>query len=130
MQAPLPSNRSFGWTFTGVFAVLGAWSVYREGSLFPLWFVLSAIAAALTVFSPDSLTPLNRWWMKLAEILNRVVSPVVLGVMFFCVFTPVGAVMRRLGRDPMKRKFDPASRSYWIDRTPPGPAPESLREQF
>jgi hypothetical protein len=130
MQPALPSNRSFGWTFTGVFTLAGAWSAWNDGVSFALWFTLAVVMLAVTWFVPESLTPLNRAWMKFAEVLNRVVSPVVLGAMFYGVFTPVGALMRRFGRDAMNRRFDGSAKSYWIDRSPPGPEPESLREQF
>jgi hypothetical protein len=126
----LPSNRSFGWTFTVIFSLAGAYSAWTGGVGFAVWFTLAAVMAALTCFVPDSLAAMNHAWMKFAALLHRVVSPVVLGVMFFGVFTPVGFVMRRFGRDAMKRSFDPEATTYWIERTPPGPAPESLREQF
>jgi len=130
MKKGLPSNRSFGWTFTAFFALAGAWSAWKGGSAFVILFVLAMIAATITFFRADALAPLNRAWMKFAELLNRVVSPVVLAVMFFGVFTPTAFLLRLAGKDPMRRKYDPAAQSYWINRTPPGPAPESLREQF
>jgi hypothetical protein len=68
--------------------------------------------------------------MAFGEVLHRVVSPLVLGVIFFAVFTPFGLVMRWSGRDSMKRRCEPQARSYWIRRDPPGPPPESLRDQF
>ena len=68
--------------------------------------------------------------MKLAEILNRVVGPVVLGAIFFLVLTPVAVAMRVIGRDAMKRRFEPAARTYWVERDPPGPDPHGLPNQF
>ena len=68
--------------------------------------------------------------MKFGELLHRVVSPVVLGVIFYGVFTPVGFVMRMARRDTMKRKFEPTAPTYWIRRSPPGPAVDSFRDQF
>jgi hypothetical protein len=62
--------------------------------------------------------------------MGRVVSPVVLGVIFFAIFTPVGFVMRLCGRDSMYRKFDAAAPSYWVKRDPPGPADDSYRNMF
>ena len=79
---------------------------------------------------PKTLAPLNRLWMKLAALLNRVVSPVVMGVIFFGLFTPVAWFMRAIGRDTMRRRFDPELQSYWIERTPPGPDPQGLPDQF
>jgi hypothetical protein len=58
------------------------------------------------------------------------VSPVVLGIMFFLVVTPIGLLMRAFGKDPLRLRFDKSASSYWLDRTPPGPPPESLSDQF
>lgn len=118
----LPSNRSFGWTFAGVFA-LGA-------ILYPWALALAAMFAVVTATRAQWLTPLNRAWMKFGELLGRIVSPVVLGVIFFAVFTPVGVVMRLFGRDAMCRRFDAAAKSYWVKRDPPGPADGSYRNMF
>ena len=68
--------------------------------------------------------------MKLGELMGRVVSPVVLGAIFFGVFTPAAAIMRLARRDAMGRRFDAAARSYWVKRDPPGPAETSFRDLF
>jgi hypothetical protein len=80
--------------------------------------------------SPAALAPLNRVWTRFGLLLHRIVSPVVLGVMFFVVVTPMGLIMRALGKDPLRLRFDRDARSYWIDRRPPGPAPDTLNNQF
>lgn len=122
MKTTLPSNQSFGWTFTGVF-VLGAF-------LYP-WAMLAALAmAVVTMARQQWLTPLNRSWMKLGELMGRVVNPLVLGLIFFGLFTPVGIVMRLAGRDVLTRKWEAARRSYWVERDPPGPAEDSFRNMF
>lgn len=122
MKPALPSDRSFGWTFTGVFTLV---------AFFHPWLLALAAATALvTVIRSHWLAPFNRAWMKLAELLNRVVSPVVLGLIYFAVFTPVGLAMRALGRDAMCRRFEPAQPSYWVRRDPPGPPDGSFRDMF
>jgi hypothetical protein len=118
----LPSNRSFGWTFTGVFA-LGAF-------FYPWVLALAAATALVTLIRSQWLAPLNRAWMKLGALLHHVVSPLVLGLIFFGVFTPVGMLMRAFGRDAMARRFEPQARSYWVRRDPPGPADDSFRNMF
>ena len=128
--SPLPSNRSFGTLFTVVFALLGTYGWWRENFLFPWSFGLSALMLLVTLAAPDWLAPANRAWMKLAEILNRVVSPIVLGAIFFVVLTPTALVMRMIGRDAMKRSFEPSARTYWVERDPPGPDPAGLPNQF
>lgn len=126
----LPTNRSFGRLFVIVFALLALWSWWSGGSWWRVWLGLGVLVLAVTLFAPALLTPLNRLWMKLAALLHRVVSPVMLGVIFFGVITPYACVMRMRGRDPLLRRFEPSSRSYWIERKPPGPDPKSLPNQF
>ena len=119
---PLPSDRSFGWTFTGVFALV---------SFFQPWVLALAAATALvTLIRAHWLAPFKRAWMKFGELLHHVVSPLVLGVIFYGVFTPVGYAMRMFGRDAMKRRYEPQRPSYWEPRDPPGPPDNSFRDMF
>jgi hypothetical protein len=122
MKPALPSDRSFGWTFTGVFTLV---------AFFQPWVLALAAATALvTVIRAHWLAPFKRAWMKFGELLHHVVSPVVLGVIYFGVFTPVALVMRAFGRDAMCRRFEPARPSYWVRRDPPGPPDNSFRDMF
>ncbi|MBI1273687.1 MAG: hypothetical protein GC131_06360 [Alphaproteobacteria bacterium] len=127
----LPSNRSFGFLFAFVFALAGAWPLLYGGAGRP-WAVLAGtffLLAALIV--PRALAPLNRAWMKLADILHHIVSPLVLGAIFFGVITPCAILMRLAGRDPLRLKRDRTAASYWIKRDPPGPDPRaSMPRQF
>lgn len=129
-QAQLPSNRSFGWTFTVFFLLVGTYGLWRGGATLPWALALAALMALVTMTRDRWLTPLNRAWMAFGELMGRVVSPVVLGLIFFAVFTPVGVVMRLFGRDAMLRKFDPSAPTYWVKRDPPGPADGSYRNMF
>ena len=119
----LPSNRSFGWTFVVVFTLVALFA-------YPWLIALAALTAAVTVMRDQWLEPLNRAWMRFGALLNRIVSPVVLGLIFFAVFAPVGIVMRLAGRDAMSRRFEPGRRSYWVPREPPGPREDSFRDMF
>ena len=131
MSTPaLPSDRSFGTLFTCVFALLGGYWWWRSNALFPWAFGASALTLLISLGAPGWLAPANRAWMKLAEVLNRVVSPIVLGAMFFLVLTPVAVAMRVIGRDAMKRRFEPAASTYWVERDPPGPDPAGFPDQF
>lgn len=121
--APLPSDRKFGWTFTALFLLIGA--LYH-----PSLIALAAATALVTTTRAHWLAPLKRAWMKLGEALNAVVSPVVMGVIFFAVFTPVALLMRAAKRDALALKLDPAAPSYWVPRDPPGPAEDSFRNLF
>jgi hypothetical protein len=124
------SERSFGLVFAVVFAIVGFWPLKGGGDvrLWALGFALCFMLVALTV--PRILRPLNLIWFKFGMALHRMVSPVVMGLMFFSTVTPVGILMRASGKDPMRLKRDPKASSYWIERTPPGPAPETMKNQF
>jgi hypothetical protein len=126
----LPSNRSFGWTFSGIFLIVGVYGLWRGGAALSWLLVLAVPTAVVTLTREAWLTPLNRAWMVLGELLGRVVSPLVLGLIFFGVFTPVGVVMRLCGRDAMARRFEPDLKTYWLKRDPPGPADDSYRNMF
>jgi hypothetical protein len=130
MRPALPSNRSFGWTFTGIFVLAGAYGLWKGGAALPWLLPLAALTALVTLTRDAWLAPLNRAWMKLGELLGKVVSPIVLGVIFYGVFTPVAGAMRLAGRDAMCRRFDPRARSYWVERDPPGPADDSYRNMY
>lgn len=129
-KVPLPSNRSFGTLFVVVFALLGGLWWWQGRAAYPWVLGLSVLTLVITLAKPDWLTPANRAWMRLAELLNRIVSPIVLGAIFFGVITPTAWVMRMAGRDQMKRKYEPAASTYWIERNPPGPDPAGLPNQF
>lgn len=126
----LPSNRAFGSLFVIVFGIFGALSYARSGFWWPVLTGLAVLTALVTLIAPGVLTPLNRAWMKLGDLMGRVVNPVVLGILFYGVITPFGLARQLFGADPMKRKPDPAARTYWVDRDPPGPAADSFTNQF
>ena len=122
-ESALPSDRKFGWTFAALFVLIGALS-------HPWLIALGALFAVVTVTRAELLAPLKRAWMRLGELLNRVVSPLVMAVIFFAVFTPVGLVMRAFGRDALSLRYEPKADSYWKRREPPGPAEDSFRNLF
>ena len=129
---PLPSNRKFGFLFVVVFGLLAGLSWYRHGVTTTMM-VLAGVSAAFLLAAllvPGVLRPLNRLWMAFALLLHKVTSPIILGVMFFGLFAPVGLVFRLRRRDLMRRRFDKAAGSYWIPRVPPGPPGESLKNQY
>jgi hypothetical protein len=124
------SERSFGLIFAGFFALLGALSLYSGAERWHYWFPLAGVFAVLAYAAPRLLAPLNRLWAKVGLLLHMVISPVILGILFYVCVTPIGMLMRMSGRDPLRRKFEPAAKTYWITREPPGPAPETFNNQF
>ncbi|MBF0285383.1 MAG: hypothetical protein HQL51_13105 [Magnetococcales bacterium] len=124
------SERSFGLVFTAFFALVGGWPLLH-GGVPRLWAgVAAGVFLVLALAWPRGLAPLNRLWFHFGLLLHRVMTPLVMGILFFAVFTPMGVVMRLLGKDPLRLRLDPKASSYWIPRDPPGPAPESMKHQF
>ncbi len=124
------SERSFGVVFAAVFGIV-AGSPMLDGGELRLWALIVAggfLAAALA--APGLLRPLNLLWFKFGQALHRVTSPLIMGLLFFTTVTPTALLMRLFGKDPLNRRFDAQAESYWIIREPPGPAPDSLRNQF
>ena len=126
----LPSNAKFGWLFSAIFLATAVYayttvSLILAGSLL----VLSLVTCVITVVAPDLLLPFNRLWFAFGNLLGKFVSPVILGIIFFLLITPVSLLTRMFGRDVLlmkKRKVD----SYWVEREPACPAPESFKNQF
>ena len=128
------SDRSFGLWVGGILAAIGLIRLLLHlpavGILAPLMIVVGLVLVALGLTAAHLLAPLNRAWTKLGLVMFKVVSPVVLGVIFFGIFTPVGWTLRLLGRDAMARRFDLGARTYWIRRDPPGPPDDSFTDPF
>ena len=125
-----PSNRSVGLVFSVVFAIVGLGPLVRGGS--PRWWAISTAVAvlAMTFLFPRVLTPLNRAWLALGLALHAVVSPLVMSLLYYTTVTPLGLLLRLLGKDLLRLRIDPAASTYWIDRVPPGPPPDTMRRQF
>ena len=125
------SDRKFGLAFGVLFAILGLWPLFHRASS-PKWglLFLSIAILAAALFRPHWLGPLNRAWFKLGLALNRIVNPVVMGILFFGAVVPLGWFLRRKGEDLLRIQMKPEATTYWIAREPPGPAPDSLKKQF
>jgi hypothetical protein len=124
------SDRAFGLVMAAAFAIVASWPLLSRGGVRWWAVAIGAAFAVLAVTRPSLLSALNRQWMKLGLLLGKIVSPVALGVLFYVVLTPIGLLVRAFGKDPLRLKFDPAADSYWQSRTPPGPPPDSMTNQF
>ena len=112
----ISSNRSFGFLFFVVFFVISLWPLKSQGDL-RLWaFILSLVFLVLGVVNSKFLTPLNKLWFKFGILLGSIVSPIVMGAVFFIVVTPIGLIMRLLGKDLLKTSKVKNVSTYWIKR--------------
>ena len=128
-EIELPSNRKFGFFFAFIFG-LAALYFYVNASMswaYSMAFV-SAVFLFVTIIKADVLLPLNKLWMRFGLLLGMIVSPIVLGVIFFGMFTPIAVLMRMSGRDELRLKFNNKA-SHWISRGEPIKS-ESFKQQF
>lgn len=132
------SDRNFGYVFAAVFSLIGMWPAFAFGWLPRLdltamrWWAI-AIAALFLAFAlirPALLHPLNRLWHRFGLLLSKVVTPVVMGLLFVLTVVPVGIIMRLRGRDLLRLQFDRQAASYWIPREPPGPPGDTMKNQY
>lgn len=124
------SEKSFSRVFCGFFIVAGALKWHHGSPWAWAFFALAAAFLFLGYVFPAILRPLNLAWMKLGEVMFRIISPVALALLFLTTITSIGLLMRAFGQDPLRLKHDPGLRSYWINRDPAGPAPETMTQQF
>jgi hypothetical protein len=131
-KTPLPSNIRFGWFLTIALLIAALFCYFAlvgGASLGGGLLVAALISGFLTVFKPTVLSPLNRAWFLLGELLGKIISPLVLGAIFFLIITPTALIGRALGRDELRLKRT-AKTSYWIDRKSASPRGDSFNNQF
>ena len=124
------SERSFGFVFAAACSLVAAWMLFNSRLAFWPWIIAAAFFAVAATAIPVALRPLNVLWFKFGQLLHSVISPVILGVMFYAVVVPIGLLMRAMGRRPLGLTLHRNVESYWVWRRPPGPPPESFRNQF
>ena len=120
------SNRSFGIVFFIVFLLIAFYPLINQGEI-RIWSALiSLLFLILGIINSKILTPLNKVWFKFGIFLGKLISPVVMGIIFFLVVTPVGLIMRILGKDVLNLKYN-KSKSYWVEKNGPK---SKMKNQF
>ena len=112
----MSSNRSFALVFFFVFLIMGLWPLMRE-ELPRIWLLtISIFFLVLGIMNSKLLTPLNKIWFKIGIFLGNLVAPIIMGIIFFIVVTPIGLFMKLIGKDLLQKKYDKKKKSYWIKR--------------
>lgn len=125
-----PSNRRFGLTIGAACGIIGGIRALLGHSHSGWWLGAGLVAALFAIFWPAALSPFNRLWLKLGLVLHKIVNPVVMTVLFVSTTVPVGVLMRLCGKDTLRLRPRPDAASYWIEREPSGPVPETMKKQF
>ena len=116
-EIELPSNRKFGFFFTFAFAVAATYFYFAENIVWTYSFIVATLMFLLiTLVKSDTLLPLNKLWMRFGLLLGMIISPIVLGIIFFGLFTPIATLMCLRGRDELRLKFTRKA-SHWIVRS-------------
>jgi len=132
MSSRPPSERRFGLILAAVFFALSVCEFVgrRTPFSYSAWLIAGAcFCLVVALLAPHFLAPLNKAWLYLGECLGKIVSPIVLGVLFFGLLTPLAAIARLCGRDELRLKRRPG-RSYWINSSQPRPAADSFKNPY
>ena len=122
----ISSNRSFGIVFFVVFLLIALYPLTYSQEIRIWSAIISLIFLALGLFNSKILTPLNKLWFKFGIFLGKIMSPIIMGIIFFLVVTPIGLLMRLLGKDLIHLKYN-NNKSYWIEKKGPK---SKMKNQF
>ena len=122
----ISSNRSFGIVFFIVFLLIALYPLSYSGEIRVWLAIISLIFLVLGLLNSKILTPLNKLWFKFGIFLSKIISPLIMGIIFFLVVTPIGFIMRLFGKDVLNLKYN-KNRSYWIEKNGPK---SKMKNQF
>ena len=125
-EIKLPSNKNFGLVFFIVFLIVSLYPLINSESIRIWSLIISLIFLALGLLNSKILTPLNKLWFKFGILLGKIVSPFVMGIIFFLVVTPIAFIMRILRKDVLNLKYN-KNKSYWIEKNGPK---SKMKNQF
>ena len=112
------SNRSFGLVFFVVFLLISIYPFLKDGNIRIWSLIISLIFLVLGLLNSNLLSPLNKLWFKFGLFLGKIISPIVMGIIFFLVVTPIAVIMRLLKKDLLNLKFK-ENTTYWINKSCP-----------
>jgi hypothetical protein len=125
-EIKISSNKSFGIVFFVVFLLIFLYPLINAGSIRYSFLLISLIFLILGLKNSRILTPLNKLWFKFGIFLGKIISPIIMGIIFFLVVTPIGLIMRLIGKDVLNLKNN-SYKSYWIEKTGPK---SKMKNQF
>ena len=125
-EIKLGSNKNFGIVFSIVFLLIAIYPLINSEGLRVWSIIIAIIFLVLGLINSKILTPLNKLWFKFGILLGRIVSPIIMGVIFFLVVTPIAIIMRIIGKDLLNLKFN-KNKSYWIEKNEPK---SKMKNQF
>jgi hypothetical protein len=130
VEVKASSDRVFGLTVAAALGLLALWPLVRHRPMRAWAFALGVMLLVSALLRPQLLSPANRIWLRLGLLIQRLVTPAVMALLFYGAVTPVALVQRLLGKDLLRLQIDRTASTYWIQRRPPGPAPDTMRRQF
>ena len=125
-EIKISSNRSFGVVFFVVFLLIALYPLINNGEIRIWSLITSIIFLTLGLLNSKFLNPLNKLWFKFGIILGKIISPLIMGIIFFLVVTPTGLIMRLLRKDILSLKYN-QNKSYWIEKNGPK---SKMKNQF
>ncbi len=123
----LPSNRNFGLVFFVFFLIIGLWPLLGTNEIRYWSIFFSIIFFFLGITNSKLLNPLNKIWFNFGILLGKMISPLIMGIIFFLVVTPIGVIMRVFGKDILSLKYNKKNKSYWIEKNGPK---SKMKNQF
>mgnify|MGYP001493938652 FL=1 len=121
------SNKSFGLVFFVIFIIIALWPLLNNGNIRIWSIIVSIIFLILGLLNSKILTPFNKLWMRLGALLGIIVSPIVMGVVYFGIITPIGLIMKLFGKDVLNLKLDKNKKTYWTLKKK---IPSKMKDQF
>ena len=126
-EIKLGSNRSFGIVFFIVFVLIAIYPLINQGEVRIWSLIISFLFLFLGLLNSKILTPLNKLWFRFGLFLGKIISPIIMAVIFFLVVTPIGLLMRMFGKDVLNLKLNNKKSSYWIEKVGPK---SKMKNQF